>query len=229
MKINYEKLKKVLLNITKFLLLLALFYTIDILFIPIIKIFKIKQENLIIISLLSDILLILILAIIYRKYLIKCIKKLKTEPMNKIGITLAAYLLGLTIMTYSNIFLYKIGVPQAVNEEIVQKMINNYPIISSITTCICAPIIEEIIFRKALKDAIENKTLYIIASGLIFGGLHVINSNSLIELLYIIPYGIMGSAFAYTLEKTDNLMYTIGIHTAHNTAITLTSILKRMI
>ena len=54
-------------------------------------------------------------------------------------------------------------------------------------------------------------------SGLIFGGLHVIgNVNSIIDLLYLIPYCVPGFAFAYMLSKTNNIFVPMGFHFLHN-------------
>ena len=54
-------------------------------------------------------------------------------------------------------------------------------------------------------------------SGLIFGCMHVLGSaETLTDLLYIIPYGIPGCAFAYILCKTDNIFVSMGFHFLHN-------------
>ena len=83
---------------------------------------------------------------------------------------------------------------------------------------IYAPLTEEIAFRKSIKDACPNKELYIILSGLIFGGLHVITSlNNPLGFLYLIPYCSLGFVFAYLYQKTDNIFSTITAHSIHNT------------
>lgn len=59
--------------------------------------------------------------------------------------------------------------------------------------------------------------LFILMSGLVFGSLHVLNStNSLAELLYLIPYSAPGIIFAYILAKTNNILVTMGLHFMHN-------------
>ena len=92
-------------------------------------------------------------------------------------------------------------------------------------TTIFAPINEEIIFRKSIQDCLKNKWVFIIVSGLIFGYLHVLGSESLYDFLYIIPYGSLGAAFAYLLSKTDNIYVTILMHLIHNGLLTIISIL----
>ena len=62
-----------------------------------------------------------------------------------------------------------------------------------------------------------NKILFIIISGIIFGGLHVITGfSSPIDLLYLIPYCAPGFAFAYILADSDNIFIPISLHFMHN-------------
>ena len=116
-------------------------------------------------------------------------------------------------------------VKEALNENQVQSLITSAPLLAMALTTIFAPIIEEIIFRKSIQDFIKNKWLFIIISGLIFGYLHVSSGSSLYDFLYIIPYGALGSAFAYVLYETDNIYTTILMHMIHNGILTLISIL----
>ena len=59
-------------------------------------------------------------------------------------------------------------------------------------TSILAPLIEEITFRKAFRDIIDTKWLFIIISGVVLGGLHVITSiRNAYDFLYLLPYKII--------------------------------------
>ena len=112
------------------------------------------------------------------------------------------------------------------NEEGVQQLIHSSKFLSIIAVGILAPIIEELTFRKAFREVFTNKTLFVLASGLIFGGLHVILSlNSLWDLFYIIPYSSLGIAFGYMYQKTDNIYTSIIMHIFHNTALTTLSLI----
>lgn len=87
-------------------------------------------------------------------------------------------------------------------------------------TSILAPFIEELIFRKAFKDAIKSKWLFVLTSGIVFGCLHVVGSiSSLYEILYIIPYSSLGIAFALAYHETDNIFSSIFLHFLHNTIV----------
>ena len=93
---------------------------------------------------------------------------------------------------------------------------------------IYAPFIEELIYRKAIKDCFIpykqnkiNKYLCVITSGLIFAALHVIDSGSAIDYIYIIPYLSLGIAFALLYYNTNNIFSTISLHFLHNTVTLL--------
>ena len=121
-------------------------------------------------------------------------------------------------------FLLKAG--GAANEKTVQTMIKTLPILMIIDAGFIAPFNEEIVFRKTLKDIFKNKWLFIILSFLLFGGVHVISSaKTILDYLYIIPYGALGAAFAYSYYKTNNLFTSITLHMFHNIILILISIL----
>ncbi len=89
------------------------------------------------------------------------------------------WLIGLIIMGTSNVLITFLATgAQASNEMGVQTMIHGAPLASFLAAGILAPIIEELTFRKSFFDALKNKWLFILTSGLIFGGLHVISATS---------------------------------------------------
>jgi len=105
----------------------------------------------------------------------------------------------------------------AQNEQAVREMLGIVPLYMLFTTVIYAPLTEEIICRKIIRDFIKSKWAYIIVSALIFGGAHVLlNIETFWDLLYIIPYGTLGGAFAYMFYRTKNLLTPITIHALHN-------------
>ena len=83
---------------------------------------------------------------------------------------------------------------------------------------IFAPLTEELIFRKGIREIFNNKYLYIIISGIFFASMHVTSEDLGINtLLYLIPYSSLGITFAYTYYKTNNIFSTIMLHSFHNT------------
>ncbi len=226
MKINkFINVKELL----KGILIFILFYFSSLFQLIPITLFNIKRttSNSIILSTFSNICLLIILIIIYRRELIKEFKLFKKNLLENLDTGIKYWLIGLLVMMISNIIItYILGLNQAQNEQAVQKMINKMPIMMLITAGFIAPITEEITFRKTFKNMFLNKYLFIILSGLVFGSMHVITSYSNpLELLYIIPYGSLGMTFAAMYYKTDTIYTSISMHMLHNTILTLVSIL----
>ena len=112
------------------------------------------------------------------------------------------------------------------NENAVQDLIKSCPIAMGFYSCLIAPFVEEVVFRKTIKDFIKNKWLFINVSFLFFGGAHVLSmAENLVDLLYIIPYGTLGATFAYAYHKTDTVFTSTLFHIIHNTSLFLLSIL----
>lgn len=202
--------------------LLLFFSAIPLIFLSIINInyTNLSEISKIIYLFICDIILLLILIIIYRKIFFKDFKNYFNKNFtNNIETSIKYWLIGLIIMIISNLIISIITNGSiANNEESVRKLINIAPLYMFFQLAIYAPITEELIFRKSIKDIFDNKYIYILVSGLVFGGMHVITSiSSPIELLYIIPYSSLGIAFASLYKKTDNIFSTITIHSIHNT------------
>jgi len=221
MKIN-DKLKKIIIGIlffglffifNSFITMLLNLFGIDISLLPLIP----RQIIAIIISLILP----TIMFIVYRKELITDIKKIKDNYRKYIEISVLAYTIGIILMVVSNLIIQLCFNQQiAANEQGVRELLSTLPLYMSISACLIGPFEEEMVFRKIFKDIINNKILFIIISGAVFGLLHVIGvSSSLIEMLYFIPYGILGGTFAYMYVKTDNIWVPILVHIIHNTLL----------
>lgn len=111
------------------------------------------------------------------------------------------------------------------NQEEIIKTFDKAPIYTLILATIFAPILEELVFRLSIRKMFKNNTIFIIVSGLLFGLMHVIEANSIQELLFIIPYSIPGCIFAYTLIKSDNILVPIGLHFIHNSFMMIIQII----
>ena len=221
-----DKIEKRSIKIAKFIGLLLCLFLWGIIPIIILKLFNIDYQKLnqtikIVITFLNDILFLLFIIWIYNKDIKKDFKNYFNKNIkNNFKKSFKTWLLGLSIMFMSNIIISILTNGNiANNEEAVRSLIDNYPLYMAFQLMIYAPLTEEIIFRKSIKEFINNKRLYIILSGLIFGGLHVISSISDTPLwfLYLIPYCSLGSIFAYLYNETDNIFSTITAHAIHNT------------
>lgn len=227
MKIN----KNWFINICKGLGVFLLFYfSVFLQYIPI-YLFKMDVSNIsdsmeVILSTFSNICLLIILFIIFRKEIIKEWNLFKGKLMDNIDTGVKFWFIGLICMVISNLIIstvFKGG--QAGNEEAVQKMISALPWLMLIDAGLLAPFIEEIVFRKTFKNVFSNKWLFILSSGLVFGAVHVIgNVTNWTDVLFIIPYSSLGLAFAASYYKTETIFTPITMHIFHNTILTLLSI-----
>ena len=171
-----------------------------------------NKNTLSITCILIEIVEILLLFFIYYNDMVHDLKDFKENFKKYLKFGLKWWAIGLILMYVSNIIVYLITLQGASNEEILQEQIIKLPLYMLFSSSITAPFTEEVVFRKSIRDVFSNNILFIVVSFLVFGGMHVLTSSSLIEVLYIIPYGIFGAIFAYMYVKTDNIFTSISIH-----------------
>jgi hypothetical protein len=184
----------------------------------------VKTSNLIkyIILLTMDILYIVFLLIIFNKNLKEKFKNFKKNFSEYIDTGIKYWIIGLLGMIVSNkLIIAFTPAEMAQNESAVRELFDLAPIYTAIGTVFFAPIVEELIFRKTIRNLINTKWLYVVFSGFIFGAVHVVSSlTSFYDFFFIIPYGALGTAFAYAYYKTDNIFVPITLHAIHNTILT---------
>lgn len=173
-----------------------------------------------------DLSFMFILYLIYRKELNNEFSKYIKNFGKNFSFGLKLWLLGLILMIGSNIIIQLIYPSVATNEEAVQESLKMFPIYTAFASCIFAPFVEEIIFRKCLAKVFKNSFLFIVISGLLFGLAHTITEIGTSQMLYIIPYGLFGSVFAYMYSKTKNIFVSMTFHFIHNTVLVILSLLS---
>lgn len=167
-----------------------------------------------------------IIIIIYRKSLKKELLEFKQKPMTFIERNFKYYLIGLAIMMFSNIFISIMINTVAQNEQMVQSELRKAPLYMLYSACIFAPFVEEVLFRKTLREIFPTNIVFVIMSGLLFGYIHTLaNFTSPTELLYIIPYGTVGGMFALMYAREKNIFVPIAFHMFHNTVLIILSLL----
>lgn len=167
---------------------------------------------------IADIILLFIYIYIFKDTLKKDIKDFINNFSKYFETSFKYWAIGIGIMFISNIIItFVLNKNMTTNEELVRSYISAAPILMLISAGICAPITEELTFRKGIRNAINNKWLYVLISGIIFGGLHIITSlNNISDLVYLIPYCAPGIAFALLYYKTNNIFCSITMHSIHN-------------
>ena len=166
----------------------------------------------------TELIYILILFFIFRKRYINDFKIFKQNFKPYMKEYIQYWALAFSLMLISNIIIVSLF-PNSVatNQEAINNNLLVAPFYMVVSAVLFAPFLEETIFRLGFRYIFKIDTLFIIASGIIFGGLHVIGSyQNLIDLIYIIPYSIPGFVFAYTLVKSKNIFIPISLHLFHN-------------
>lgn len=165
-----------------------------------------------------EVLMISIICLILNKELSKAIKDIKKHHKEYFSKYLKYWFLALIIMAGSNILISFINSGAiAGNEETIRETFAKAPVYMFISAVFLAPVLEELTFRQGIRNIFSNDLVFIIISGLVFGGLHVVgNVNSPVDLLYLIPYCTPGFIFAYIMTKTDNVLVSTGLHFLHN-------------
>ena len=134
-------------------------------------------------------------------------KGLVKNPKKVIGVGLLFALFAFIAMPICNIILHVLNVSASdTNNDTINTLYVVIPLYMMFQTLIYSPIVEGITFRKVFKDAINNKWLFIIISGFVFGLYHIIyNMTSLSQILLMLPYFVVGMLYAGAYSKTDNI------------------------
>lgn len=134
-------------------------------------------------------------------------KGLVKNPKKVIGVGLLFALFAFIAMPICNIILHVLNVSASdTNNDTINTLYGVIPLCMMFQTLIYSPIVEGITFRKVFKDAINNKWLFIIISGFVFGLYHIIyNMTSLSQILLMLPYFVVGMLYAGAYSKTDNI------------------------
>lgn len=169
-------------------------------------------------SLANEVLLVALILLVFHKKIEKDIDDIKKNHKKYFKENFKYYLIGIAIMLISNcILIYGFENGISGNEESIRSLFGTHPIYVYISAVLFAPIAEELVFRQGIRNIIPNDILFILISGFVFGGLHLIgNVSTFVDFLYIIPYSALGLAFAYILTRTNNILVTIGLHMMHN-------------
>ncbi len=119
----------------------------------------------------------------------------------------------ISYITIIAIFLVVIGIMKIYDFDYTNNIldeINLMPFAGLFKVLIFAPIVEEIVFRASFKNAIKQKSLFILVSSLIYGFLHIafigITTTTLIGAL---PFALCGLILSYIYLKYDNLVLNI--------------------
>ncbi len=213
----------------KFLLLVIIFYILDILIqsssflfiLPIIESNLSLEANFI--DMCASIFEIIILGIIYLTYFRFDERRLSEKLSIKKSFVIALGSSGISYLwiILASIYLSDLEIIQSsmeIFEEASSSMVEGAYIWSFLAVCIFGPIMEEILFRglifASLEKGLNSSKMAIIISAILFGIWHGI----FIQSVYTT---IIGITLAYVYSKTRNLKWPILIHIFNNLLSTL--------
>lgn len=145
--------------------------------------------------------------VIFKDVLKESLNKSKKKYKGKVTDFILAIVVGYFVLQamqvlasyISSILFFITGIEQSVanNQATIEELLKSAPLMMIISSCVLAPIEEELLFRGGIRKCIKNKKVFIACSGLIFGLMHVTDSVVFIgELL------LLGVVVDYILEYT---------------------------
>ena len=158
-------------------------------------------------TILIEILTILFIFLLFKKEIVHMWKDFYENRDKYFKKYFKFWFLILVLMAFSNGIITLINKSEiSNNQEAINDMFERLPIYTYILSVFLAPIIEELVFRFCFMKIFNNKYLYIILSGVIFGLFHIIGSfESAYDFLFLVPYSIPGLIFAYILYDSKNI------------------------
>ena len=178
-------------------------------------------SNTMICTLIGDLFFFLILFLIYYTDLTLDFNIYKYDFKNNFKKGFKIYFLGFLGMLFFNVIIMFLLKDVSSNENQVREMLYSSPVFTFLCISIAAPLVEELVFRKSIAPVVKNKWLYVLICAFLFGGAHIMtnivnNAFSLTDLIYILPYGCLGGAFALMDYDTKTTFTSIVMHALHN-------------
>ncbi|MBU1143058.1 MAG: CPBP family intramembrane metalloprotease [Firmicutes bacterium] len=140
-----------------------------------------------------------------------------------------AIIIGYLYIILGNIFagylseimsnLFKLAPSESINQEVIVSALRSEGMILMILSAvILGPIVEELIFRKAVFGLIKSNGMALFVSTFVFGIIHLVGEASVQEALVNgISYFVMGFIFGYIYIKNNrNIMIPIAVHILSN-------------
>lgn len=171
-----------------------------------------------------ELIMFVVVLLFYKKYLKKDLVLFKLNKKDYIKKIISYFLIFLVVKygvaLFSSLLLVMLGsdLVTSENQETVVTLAKTLPFMMMISTSLLAPFVEEGIFRLGIKKVINNKYLFILVSGLIFGFMHIFPTKLplYVALIESLNYVTMGLLLAYIYNETDNIYVVVIIHALNN-------------
>lgn len=171
-----------------------------------------------------ELIMFVVVLLFYKKYLKKDLVLFKLNKKDYIKKIISYFLIFLVVKygvaLLSSLLLVMLGsdLVTSENQETVVTLAKTMPFMMMISTSLLAPFVEEGIFRLGIKKVINNKYLFILVSGLVFGFMHIFPTELplYVALIESLNYVTMGLLLAYIYNETDNIYVVVIIHALNN-------------
>ena len=216
-------------NIFKLIISFVLFFNISLVITYIFKLVGINYSdfNYIDYACLNtfiELIMFVVVILFYKKYLKKDLVLFKLNKKDYIKKIISYFLIFLVVKygvaLFSSLLLVMLGsdLVTSENQESVVTLAKTLPFMMMISTSLLAPFVEEGIFRLGIRKVINNKYLFILVSGLIFGFMHIFPTELplYVALIESLNYVTMGLLLAYIYNETDNIYVVVIIHALNN-------------
>ena len=99
----------------------------------------------------------------------------------------------------------------SVNQEEIRNASTVLPLMTILSTCVFAPIIEETVFRAGAFSCLRSRIGFwatAIISSILFGSIHIVDSlaGNLVDVSYLLVYAGIGMVLAYGYEKSSSCL-----------------------
>lgn len=221
--------KERIINFIKLFIVLFLFFNLSSVIVYLLKEFGINTsifngKDVAYLNALIELIVFGVVYLLYHKKIKDDFDKLKLnskDSVSKIFNYFALFLgikIGFALITGVLSALLGLEVTSSENQNAIDSITNNAPLMMLISTSLLAPFVEEGIFRLGIKNVVKNKYAFILISGLIFGFMHIFPTDLVLyeALIQSIVYVAMGVYLAYIYSETDNIWISIIVHGLNN-------------
>lgn len=111
---------------------------------------------------------------------------------------------------------------QSENQALIQEASIRLPLMTILSTCFFAPIIEESVFRCGVFACLRGRWNFVFSallSSLLFGSIHIMDSlfsGDFVDVSYVIVYAGIGFVLAYGYEKSSSVFVPCIAHALNN-------------
>ncbi len=149
------------------------------------------------------------------------IKKEKKKSVKTIALGVFTIFLVTIILNALIGAIFKIN-GSSENDYSLMKMFEESPLVLIILTCVYYPIVEGIVFRKAVRDVIDKKWIFIIFSSLFYFFFNIVYTSMAFDtIMSSVCYFTTMMILSYTYWKTNNFSISVIILMLYNLVVSL--------